>query len=168
MAQRSPARQIGRGMWILAWVVLLGLLFLYFEGVSQEKYNPNHALQTEVSSTPVVLKRNRAGHYLAPGEINGTKVAFLLDTGATTVSVPEAVANKIGLKRGYPQQVSTANGVVTVYTTQLDSIQLGSIELRQVRGHINPHMEGKTVLLGMSFMQHLEIRQKGDTLTLIK
>ena len=76
------------------------------------------------------------------------------------------MAEKIGLQRGYRSEVSTANGNIDVYQSQLDKVQLGGIKLHNIRGHINPHMDGETVLLGMSFMQHLEIIQKGDTLTL--
>ncbi len=163
-SQHTPKR-IGQGMWAVAWVMLLGLLYLFFEDQVKEKYNPNHDLVTD-SSAEVILKRNRSGHYVAPGEINGTPVIFLLDTGATTISIPEAVAERIGLERGFRSEVSTANGNIDVYNSRLDSVQLGGITLHNIRGHINPYMEGETVLLGMSFMQHLEIIQKGDTLTL--
>ena len=149
-----------------AWVVFLGLLYLFFEEQVTAKFDPNHNLQVSQSNQPVVLKRNKAGHYIAPGEINGTAVIFLLDTGATSVSVPEKVAQRIGLTRGYPRQVNTANGVIEVYGSELDSVQLGSIKLHNINGHINPYMEGDTVLLGMSFMRHLEITQRGDKLTL--
>ena len=163
-SQHTPKR-IGQGMWAVAWVLLLGMLYIFFEEQVKEKYNPNHNLVTG-SAPEVVLQRNRAGHYVAPGEINGTPVIFLLDTGATTISIPEAVAEKIGLQRGYRSEVSTANGNIDVYNSRLDNVQLGGINLQNIRGHINPHMEGETVLLGMSFMQHLEIIQKGNTLTL--
>lgn len=163
-SQHTPKR-IGQGMWAVAWILLLAMLYLFFEDKVKEKYNPNHTLVTN-SSAEVTLKRNRLGHYVAPGEINGTPVIFLLDTGATTISIPEAVAEKIGLQRGYRSEVSTANGNIDVYQSQLDDVQLGGIKLHNIRGHINPHMDGETVLLGMSFMQHLEIVQKGNTLTL--
>lgn len=163
--QQAPKR-IGQGMWIAAWVVFLGLLYLFFEEQVTQKFDPNHDLQVSDNRQPVVLKRNKTGHYIAPGEINGKPVIFLLDTGATSVSVPQTVAQRIGLGRGYPRQVSTANGVIEVYASELDSVQLGSIKLHNINGHINPYMDGDTVLLGMSFMRHLEITQRGDTLTL--
>ena len=103
---------------------------------------------------------------MAPCKINGTDVVFLLDTGATTVSIPSNVAEKIGLEYGRKQQVGTANGVIDVYSTKLSSVQLGGITMNNIRGHINPYMDNSTVLLGMSFMRDLEIIQKGDSLTL--
>ncbi|MGH1461322.1 MAG: retropepsin-like aspartic protease family protein [Neptuniibacter sp.] len=158
-------RRIGQGMWAIAWVILLALLYQFFDDQVEEKYSPNKNLLTNNSSV-VVLKRNRSGHYVAPGKINGTEVTFLLDTGATTVSVPSNIADKIGLKYGHRQQVGTANGMIDVYSTELDAVQLGGITLNNIRGHINPHMDNSTVLLGMSFMRDLEITQKGDFLTL--
>ena len=166
MAAEHTPKRIGQGMWMVAWVLLLGLLYLFFEDTISQQYNPNQNLIADNGSAEVVLQRNRAGHYVAPGKINGTDVTFLLDTGATTISIPEAVANKIGLEKGFRSDVSTANGNITVYNSTLDSMQLGGIKLFDIRGHINPYMDGETVLLGMSFMKHLEITQKGNTLTL--
>ncbi len=158
-------KRIGRGMWAVAWVLLLGLLYQFFDGQVENRYSPNQNLSNEPSSV-VVLKMNRSGHYVAPGKINGTDVTFLLDTGATTVSIPGKVADKIGLKYGRKQQVGTANGVIDVFSTKLSSVQLGGITMNNIRGHINPYMDNSTVLLGMSFMRDLELTQKGDILTL--
>ncbi|MDT8311763.1 MAG: retropepsin-like aspartic protease, partial [Methylophaga sp.] len=96
----------------------------------------------------------------------GHEVTFLLDTGATNISVPAGIAEAAGLKRGRPAMVGTANGVITVYQTQLDTVQLGSITLQAISANINPHMTDEIVLLGMSFMQHLEMIQREGTLTL--
>ncbi|WP_286237213.1 retropepsin-like aspartic protease family protein [Neptuniibacter halophilus] len=163
-AQQTPKR-IGQAMWFAAWVLLLAMLYLFFADQVEEKYNPNRDL-VATSAQEVTLKRNRAGHYLAPGQINGQPVNFLLDTGATTISIPQSVADRLQLQPGIRQQVNTANGSINVYAAKLDSVSLGGITLRQIQGHINPHMDGDTVLLGMSFMKNLEIRQKGDYLTL--
>ena len=111
---------------------------------------------------------NRAGHYLAPGKINGTTVKFLLDTGATDVAIPEKLAERLQLKKGSRTLSQTANGVVRSYSTVLDRISLGGIELYNIRASIFPGMPSGEVLLGMSFLKHLEMVQKGNTLTLKK
>ncbi|MET3998582.1 TIGR02281 family clan AA aspartic protease [Marinobacterium sp. MBR-109] len=160
-------RGLARWMHHLTWVALLFLLTLFFTDFVEDKRNPNRNLNLiSHDAGEVVLQRNRGGHYVAPGRINGEPVTFLLDTGATQVSVPEALAERIGLERGRRQQTMTANGVISVHTTRLDSVQLGGIELRDVTASINPYMPGDTVLLGMSFMQHLDMVQRDGTLSL--
>ncbi len=156
-------------MTVLAWIVLLGLLAAFFGGWMEKLNNPNQQVRTEVRADgvrEVVLRQNRAGHYVATGAINGHRVTFLLDTGATSVSVPASVASRLGLKRGSPLRANTANGVVTTYFTRLDKVRLGEIELDNVRADINPHMRGEDVLLGMSFLRKLEFTQRNRELTI--
>ncbi|NKB77254.1 MAG: TIGR02281 family clan AA aspartic protease [Gammaproteobacteria bacterium] len=121
---------------------------------------------TETGQKEVVLIRNRSGHYVVNGKINNQTVTFLLDTGATHVSVPQKIAQKLGLKRGQPVNVQTAAGVITTYTTVLDSISIGNIVMGDVKGGINPFMKGEQILLGMSFLKHLTLTQRNDTLTI--
>jgi len=160
-------RRTARLMTHLTWVAVLAMLTLYFNNYIESRDNPNASLAlTAGAGGEVVLERSRGGHYLAPGYINGQRVRFLLDTGATSVSVPEGLARGLGLKRGMPMQSMTANGIVTVYRTTLDSVELGGIHMREVSATINPGMSDDIVLLGMSFMQHLELTQRDGQLTL--
>ncbi len=161
--------RLGTAMIAAAWIVALGLGTLLFNGWLERQHNPNQ----EIAGHPradgvreVVLKRNRAGHYVATGRINGQPVEFLLDTGATTVSVPESVARRLHLPRGPAQAASTAAGVIRTYITRLARVELGDITLADVPGDINPHMGGNEVLLGMSFLKQLELVQRGNILTL--
>jgi len=165
----SPQR-LGTGMIIAAWILALGLLTLFFNQFLENRYNPNRNLPAQHRQEgvrEVTLQRNRSGHYVASGKINGTPVVFFLDTGATTVSIPEPLAQQLKLKRGTAIQANTANGVITAFSTELDSVALGAIELRKVRASINPQMQGDSeVLLGMSFLRQLEFTQRGETLVL--
>ncbi|MDM8547706.1 TIGR02281 family clan AA aspartic protease [Candidatus Venteria ishoeyi] len=163
------APRVGKGMMIAAWALLLGLLTWFFADLEKQQSNPNSRPQSrtdERGRPEVVLQRNRYGHYVASGKINRKPVIFLLDTGATSVAVPQSVAKRLNLHRGAPRQVNTANGVVTAYDTQLDSVQLGNIVLEQVRGVITPNMQSNEILLGMSFLKRLEFTQRGDILIL--
>jgi len=163
----NPQRRLGMAMTIAMWVVIMGLLIMFFQSWQEKQHNPNQDLSLSLDADgarKLILQRNRFGHYVASGSINNTPVVFLLDTGASDVSVPEKLAQEIGLKRGRPMIYQTANGTITVYATRLDKVDLGGIVLGQVRASINPNMQGNKVLLGMSFLKHLEFTQRGDTL----
>lgn len=163
----NSTRGLGLVMTVGAWVLALGLVTLLFQGVLTDRRDPNRDLRvTTEDGGEVVLKRNRMGHYLAPGRINGEPVDFLLDTGATTVSIPGHVARRLGLREGRPMRANTAAGTVVSYATELDTVQLGGITQRDVWATINPSMDMDEVLLGMSFLKRLEMTQRGDTLTL--
>lgn len=132
--------------------------------------NPNQSVQSAVSSDGlriVTLQRNKYGHYVATGKINNQDVTFMLDTGATDVSIPEDLAAQLGLERGPPATYRTANGLITSYRTRIPKIQLGNIVLKDVRASINPATSREdTILLGMSFLKKIEFTQKGDQLIL--
>jgi len=172
MNQHEPDnthRPMGLGMLIAAFAIGLGLLTLMFDGFLDRQYNPNQQPISRASTdggVEVVLQRNRQGHYVAGGEINNARATFLLDTGATDVVLSEDLARRAGLSRGAPMQAMTANGVVTVYSTVIDDLQLGDINLRGVRASINPAMSGDTVLLGMSALRQMDFIQRDGTLTL--
>lgn len=159
-------RRLGRGMIALAWLAALVLLWLVFEDYLDRRENPNRDLRVEAGAAELVLKRNRFGHYVAPGTINGRPVTFLLDTGATHVSVPAHLGPQLGLAPGAPMQVMTANGAVTVRATVIDELGLGPFRVANVRSHLNPGFRDDQVLLGMSVLKHLEFTQRGDTLIL--
>ena len=153
----------------LAWLVLLGLGVFYFSDLLERQRNPNQQLQTrydEQGAREVVLKRNKYGHYLATGAINGEPVVFMLDTGATGVAIPSAVGSRLGLKGGRPFSTQTANGIATSYAVRLERISVGEIELRDVSAAITPGLRTEEILLGMSFLKQIEFTQRGDTLTL--
>lgn len=167
-AQAGSVR-LGKTMLFASFAAALGLLSLVFDSTLNSRNNPNQHVASRVDDAGIVeveLVQGRGGHYVATGKINAQHAVFLLDTGATHVSVPANVANAIGLKRGAPMQVSTANGTITTYSTKLDSVELGDIRIGNVRASINPHMEGDEVLLGMSFLRNLELVQRDRTLKL--
>ncbi len=90
----------------------------------------------------------------------------MLDTGATIVDIPENIASGLSLERGPRFQVMTANGVISVYSTILDEVQLGGIRLTGVKASINPSSREDEILLGMSFLRQLDFSQQGGRLTL--
>ncbi|UZE94995.1 retropepsin-like aspartic protease family protein [Alkalimarinus alittae] len=169
--QDTPvSKKTGRNMAIIAWVIGM-ILLTRFLGVWEDKqHNPNQNLATisdDVSKTSVALERNRYGHYVFNGQINGHDATFMIDTGATDVVIPQALADKIGLKHYGQSQASTANGIITVFKTSLKRVSIGPITLYNVSASINPAMTSEDeVLMGMSALKQLELRQKNTTLTL--
>lgn len=161
-------RRWGKFMVGAMWLVLLGLLTLFFSDVLEKQHNPNQHLAKvqRGAQQEIVLQRNKYGHYVASGMINRQPVVFMLDTGATDISIPEKVARRLGLKRGRAVTYQTANGPAINYATKLDSVSLGPITLYNLAASINPNVNQDDILLGMSFLKHLEFSQKGDTLTL--
>ena len=151
-ADKSPL--IGKVMIIAAWLLLLALLTLFFNDRLDHQRNPNRNLNaaSETDTPSVQLQRNRFGHYVA--------------TGATDVSIPVAVADKLKLKRGQPAVYQTANGPITAWRTTLDEVQLGPLRVGPVTASINPADSTGAILLGMSFLRQLDFSQQGNTLTL--
>ena len=117
----------------------------------------------------VVLTADAAGHFLARGSINGTSVRFLVDTGASMISIGTSDARRIGVdasmgQLGYTQ---TANGVAQVARVKLNTVKVGDIVLNNVDATIH-QQDMPVVLLGMSFLNRMEMQRNGDTMTLKK
>jgi aspartyl protease family protein len=156
-------------MYVLASVLAIALLTALFHDAIEQQRNPNESPQTvgtDDGRLSVVLERNRNGHYVFDGFVNGVAVEFLLDTGATDVSVPESVANRLRLARGARQRAVTANGITTAFATMIDRLAVGGLEETNIRASIVPNLPGEQILLGMSFLKRLDFSQRGDTLIL--
>jgi aspartyl protease family protein len=156
-------------MIIAAWVLLLVLLTWFFNDRLDEQRNPNQQVHSAVAldgQPEIRLQRNRFGHYVATGFINGQAVEFMLDTGASDVSVPVPVAEELGLRKGQPVLYRTANGTIRAWQTVIEEIRLGELRIGPVRASINPGAQGDDILLGMSFLKQLDFSQQGNTLTL--
>ncbi|WP_227367512.1 TIGR02281 family clan AA aspartic protease [Halomonas sp. M20] len=163
----KAVRRAGIGMMLLFWLIVMGFGVWWFQGFIDERYNPNANLdRIAEDGEPVTLERNASGHFVATGYIDGEPVEFLLDTGASLVSVPTTLADRLGLQRGATADFNTANGRVRGHLTTIDEIELGSLKARDVRGSINPGLGGSTALLGMSFLSRFDIEIRGAKMVL--
>jgi aspartyl protease family protein len=156
-------------MTALAWISFMLLLGFYFNEVLEKQSNPNQTLTTRYSEgqiREVTLVRNKFGHYVSSGKLNGQAVTFMLDTGATGVAIPSHIAKALNIQQGRAHSVRTANGIATSFTARLDTVSVGDIILRDVDAGIVPGLTGNEVLLGMSFLRHIEFSQRGNTLIL--
>jgi aspartyl protease family protein len=118
------------------------------------------------------LQADRQGHFTTHALINGIAVPAMIDTGASHVSLNIEHAARMGIDlRGARRVItSTANGQAPAYAVTLASVQVGDILLRNVSGTV---MEGgertlPIVLIGMSFLQHVEMRRSGAVMTLTR
>ena len=161
--------RLGGTMLTVSCLLGIALLTGFFDYLIGHQENPNQQVQSFGGEgfTRVLLQRNYMGHYVATGSINGRNAQFLLDTGATTVSVPEALARALELRYGPKLVIQTSAGSAHAYQTILREVRLGDIVLHDVEGIINPHMDAE-VLLGMNFLGRLEFSQRGDTLELVQ
>jgi len=115
----------------------------------------------------VSLTADARGHFAATGSLNGYPMSFLVDTGATAIAISAAEARRIGLdyKAGQATGVSTAAGVVPAWRVKFSTVKVGSITLNQVDGMVVE--AGLSVpLLGMSFLNRMEMKRDGQTMTL--
>lgn len=168
MTDINKQQRLGKGMLFAGWILGLALLTLYFSHWQKQRLNPN-AMPNATSAAgtnEVVLARNYQHHYVAGGTINGKPVTFLVDTGATQVSVPAHLAEDLGLSPGARGYAMTANGRVQTRATLIEDLRLGSIHLKQVQASINPGMTQDEILLGMSALKNVEFTHRNGTLTL--
>ncbi len=124
---------------------------------------------TDSGPARVVLTADARGHFYSTGNINGSTVRFLVDTGASMISLGAGEARRIGVDptRGVPGVANTANGQTVVSRVKLNSVRLGEIELNNVDALVHQH-DLPVTLLGMSFLNRMEMQRNGDTMTLTK
>ena len=127
------------------------------------------AAQPSSGTGQVTLAADARGHFVTTGTINGGTVQFLVDTGATMVSMGRGDARRIGLSymRGERASSRTANGVAVVYRVKLDAVRVGEITVNNVDALVHD-ADLPWVLLGMSFLNRMEMRREGSKLTLVK
>ncbi len=121
------------------------------------------------SAQEVQIRRNHMSMYSTVGSINGLPVSFLVDTGATQIAMNDAQARRLGIDYrvvGEPTAITTASRVERAWAVMLDSVKVGDITLRDVGGIVLEGPQPEQVLLGMSFLGRLEIRNDGQLMTL--
>jgi aspartyl protease family protein len=117
----------------------------------------------------VTLSADSTGHYITVGAINGRAVKFFVDTGASIVWIPSAVANQIGLpyRHGRVVNMTTAGGARPAWAITLDHVRVGGITLDKVEAAVGEGAStGSDVLLGTSFLSRLSMTRDGNALKL--
>lgn len=117
----------------------------------------------------ITLTANGNGQFMTSGSVNGAGVRFMVDTGATFVSLGASDARRAGIAigSGEPGTSLTANGAIRVWRVRLDSIRVGDVTMTGVDAAVQ-ESDLPVVLLGMSFLNRMEMQRSGDTMTLRK
>jgi len=157
--------RIGKYMIVGMWVIGIGLGTLLVNNYLERQRNPNNNVVTSFDGNKrsITLERGRWGHYLVTGSINGAEADFLVDTGASSVSIPVDIADNAGLARGAEISINTANGIGVAYRTKIDQLRIGDLEIRNATAHINPGLSDE-VLLGMSVLKNYDLIQRDGQL----
>ena len=104
------------------------------------------------------LQSDRSGHFQVEGSVDGRRIDFLVDTGATVVALRERDAGRLGIfpkARDYTVSTSTANGIVKVAPVRLSSLEVKGIRIYDVNAVVIPDESLSTNLLGMSFLSRV-------------
>ena len=106
----------------------------------------------------VTVRGDRLGHFQVEGSVDGRRLDFMVDTGASLVALRERDANKLGIfpsPRDYTGRTSTANGVIAVAPVRLSSLEINGIRIYDVGAVVIPDKALNVNLLGMSFLSRV-------------
>ena len=117
----------------------------------------------------VTLAAGAGGHFYAEGQINGGPIRFVVDTGATAVTIPASDARRLGIdyQKGRRVTTQTANGIAPAFLVTLTTVRIGDIELQGVGALVLEQGLG-VALLGNSFLARTDMRREGETMTLTR
>src|SRR3954463_12715823 len=118
----------------------------------------------------VTLSADARGHFFTDATVNDQPLRFVVDTGASVVVLSGSDAERLGLdyRKGKRAAMQTANGATTGYFVKLDRMRVGGIELRSIDAVVLEEGLGSFGLLGMSFLNRLEMRRDGEKMELIR
>ncbi len=157
-----------------------GVKLISVQGDQAEVERTGKKLQLRVGAAPVsvgraavqggseiVLHASGGGHFMAHGSINQRATRFMVDTGATTVAISQAEADRLGLdwKKGDRGAANTANGTVPAFRVQLSAVRVGDVEVFNVEAVVLP-ANMPFILLGNSFLARFQMRRDSDVMRL--
>ncbi|MGZ8227741.1 MAG: retropepsin-like aspartic protease family protein [Methylococcaceae bacterium] len=118
------------------------------------------AIETKKAKSALVLEQGNGGHYFLDSEVNGVPVKFVVDTGATVVSLPSSVASAANIICKGQVTMETANGSTMACSTVIAKLKFGSFVVKDVTAVIVPNLAQP--LLGMNILEQFNITQDGN------
>ncbi len=150
------------GFFLVVGAVLFVLFDRFGPYQSGSGYRPR-PIET-VSDAGVVLDRTFDGHFYLSGAINGRNVAFMVDTGASTIAIGDTLAERLDLGTCRPRRYATASGTVGGCEATAEVVDVAGLRLSHVPVAVLPG--GDTVLLGMNVLRHFRLEQQGAQMRL--
>lgn len=125
---------------------------------------------SEPAAVSTVLTADVQGHFFTDGLVNGRTVRFVVDTGATLVSIPGSEARRLGIdyQTGQKAMMRTANGNATGYLVKLGTVSVGIVTIHGVDAVVIEGAGLPSMLLGMSFLNRMNMKREGDIMTLTR
>jgi aspartyl protease family protein len=146
---------------MIFWCVVMGLLYL----LMSHYLKPKHA-QVQANGD-LVIKRSQDGHFYTLGSVNGQEVKFVVDTGATLVSVSEAFAQRAHVSGGTPTTFRTANGEHPGRVVDGVVVEIGPVSVSSVKVGVGLQMgDDNEALLGQSFLSKFDITMDKNQMVL--
>ena len=155
-----------RGIMIFA-AILIGLgTFMAQQADKITATTPAMAKSLAVPAEPrdvgvrsLSIPRDPRGHFQTEGRIEGQRIGFMVDTGASVIALNEKSAARFGLRPSradYNATVTTANGTIKAARTRLAMVDIGGIVVRDVDAMVLPDEALSENLLGLSFLGKLK------------
>jgi aspartyl protease family protein len=126
---------------------------------AQRVVEPSRTTVAQAGPGSLSIPRDARGHFLTDGRINGQRIDFMVDTGASVVALNERTAARFGLRPtpgDYNASVTTANGTIKAARTRLAMVELGGLVVRDVEAMVLPDAALSENLLGLSFLSKLK------------
>ena len=139
--------------------IWLGLGLLFYVFFLRQEAPPAQV----VGNDSIELVRARDGHFHIDGVIQGAPVRFLIDTGASTVSISQALAARIGLDCEISTTFHTANGSVQGCSSRVSELEFGPFRISNAAVAILPNLSSEA-LLGMNALRQVRMEQEADRL----
>lgn len=165
--RHSTARTLGRSTLALAafWLLVAALLWAGFQWHDSRQRASLVAYTAD--SGELVIPRSRDGHFYVAGEVNHQPVRFLVDTGATSVAVTQALASRAQLPEGRPIVLTTASGNAKGRLVRDVPIKVGPLVNNDTAVTVGLHADQDDIaLLGQSFLRHFDVRITSDRMVL--
>jgi len=162
-------------------VMIFAILVLVAAGVVPRYYTsmngataaapalPAEASTSAANSRTMTIPRGANGHFNVEAYVDGRRMEFLIDTGASMIALRESDAARLGIhpaRREYNAQVATANGMIRVAPVELNRVEIGSVTVRNVRAVVFPDEALGQNLLGMSFLSRVRWEHRDGRLVL--